>query len=242
MNLLLDGVLHSNFNFETILPNGETVQTISDDQLRIALRETVDLFKNNLLAMLDERLVNAAMSRKYLRSYVEKGKACVIKMHADKVAVLGTLTNAELRNFSTTIIFNDDTLNLSLDDEKEDFHKSLDYEAGKVRAAIVSEGSFVGEEYLLAHAEATAWIADGADNSNVPETVSVWAVANGMTNIKAAEDILQTRIYFNQLITAIRSIRLLGKAAIASAVTSVATKAAYDAALVKLAAIISANT
>ena len=74
-------------------------------------------------------------------------------------------------------------------------------------------------EYQQASTDASAFAAAGY-TGNVPVTVSCWAQANtGWTNQEAAEDIIATASKWIAALQAIRSARLLGKAAVMAATT-----------------------
>lgn len=238
MFLYLNNELHTNFQLVKV-ENGIEVPSISTEELRAALRETIVLFKNNILESLNAKVIEGLSSNVYTTYIADKSKEYVENAYITKCKLLDTTLDSELKYFSAAIIFNSDVFSLALDEEKEQLQKTLDFEAGKTRAKIVSEGSFVGEEYLLAHADAVKWTEAGSIESNVPETISVWATSLNTSNALAAEDILQTRVLFNRLLTVIRTIRLLGKKAIADAVTSVDANKAYSEALSKLGVITS---
>lgn len=72
-------------------------------------------------------------------------------------------------------------------------------------------------EYQQANTDANAFKAAGYAGA-VPDTVSCWAQANaGWTNQQAADDIIATAAKWTAALQAIRSARLLGKAAINAA-------------------------
>lgn len=94
---------------------------------------------------------------------------------------------------------------------------SIDTKAGVVRAAYVSEGALIEEEYRLALQQAKDWRALGSPAGAVPLSVSDWAVASGMTNEQAAADIEQTSTYWDGVLLSVRKCRLDGKAAVDNA-------------------------
>lgn len=94
---------------------------------------------------------------------------------------------------------------------------AIDAAAGEARAAFVSVGWGVEEEYRLAKAETDAWIAAGKPADAVPPSVAVWAQARGWTAEQAAQDILDTEAAWMAALAAIRQARLLGKAAVDAA-------------------------
>ncbi|MFP3441017.1 hypothetical protein R0K18_25100, partial [Pantoea sp. SIMBA_133] len=47
----------------------------------------------------------------------------------------------------------------------------IDNDAGNARAAFVSPGSYIDQEYLLAKQEAGEWLANGKDETAIPSSV-----------------------------------------------------------------------
>lgn len=94
---------------------------------------------------------------------------------------------------------------------------AIDAAAGEARAAFVSVGWGVEEEYRLAKAETDAWIAAGKPADAVPDSIAVWAQARGWTAEQAATDILQAEQLWTSMLLAIREQRLLGKGAVDAA-------------------------
>lgn len=103
---------------------------------------------------------------------------------------------------------------LPADQRRKAAKDAIDAAAGEARAAFVSVGWGVEEEYRLAKAEADAWIAAGKPANDVPPAVEVWAQARGWTPEQAADDIMQTEQLWTSMLLAIREQRLLGKAAV----------------------------
>ena len=49
--------------------------------------------------------------------------------------------------------------------------RDIDTAAGNARAAFVSPGSYIDQEYLLAKQEASEWLAGGKDEATIPSSV-----------------------------------------------------------------------
>ena len=94
---------------------------------------------------------------------------------------------------------------------------AIDTAAGSARARYVSAGELVEQEYLQAKRSVEEWRAAGSPAGSVPEDIMVWADASGMSAEQAAQEIEATAAGWAQVITAIRQIRLTGKAAIDAA-------------------------
>lgn len=106
---------------------------------------------------------------------------------------------------------------LDVESRRKTARDAIDAAAGEARAAFVSIGWGVAEEYRIAKAEADAWIAAGKPADAVPPSVAVWAQARGWTAEQAAQDILETEAAWMAALAAIRQARLLGKAAVDAA-------------------------
>ena len=116
------------------------------------------------------------------------------------------------------------------------YKNQIDQACGAKRAAVVSLGEYIAEEYRLAYDDALAYKA-AAYTGTVPSGVQSWATASGMTANVAADDIIATRTTYMSLLDAIRAIRLAGKAAVDAATTPDAILAAVDAVHTGLAAL-----
>lgn len=90
----------------------------------------------------------------------------------------------------------------------------IDESAGRARARYVADGAFIDQEYALVAADVKAWRDAGSPADSVPQTISAWADATGMTDDAAAANIEATSAQFSQLLAAIRTIRLTAKAMI----------------------------
>lgn len=100
---------------------------------------------------------------------------------------------------------------------RKEARDAIDAAAGAARAAFVSIGWGVEEEYRLAKQQADEWVAAGKPANDVPPAVAVWAQARGWTAEQAAQDILDTEAAWMAALAAIRQARLLGKAAVDAA-------------------------
>lgn len=96
--------------------------------------------------------------------------------------------------------------------------QAIDTAAGNARQRYVSVGQMVEEEYRLALNQTKEWRAAGSPPDSVPDSISGWATAKGITDEAAATDIEQTAAYWDSVLLTIRQIRLSGKAAVDAAV------------------------
>ena len=107
---------------------------------------------------------------------------------------------------------------------------TIDAAAGAARAAFVSNGELVEQEYQLAKREAQEWLDAGADTTSVPTCVQDHVDAFGVTATEAANEIVTTGEQWEQAMRDIRTLRLAGKAAVRNADTiEGAEQAANDA-------------
>lgn len=91
----------------------------------------------------------------------------------------------------------------------------IDTEAGHARSRHVSNGDLIDEEYKIAEQDAKEW--DGV--SECPESIAVYAEAEGITNEQSQQLILQTSAYWRVQVQLIRSIRLQAKADVRNCTT-----------------------
>lgn len=96
---------------------------------------------------------------------------------------------------------------------KAGYKDQIDQACGVKRAAAVSRGAYIDEEYRRAYEDALAYKAIGY-SGGVPASVQSWATVAGLTAQQAADDIILTRDGYMALLDAIRDIRLTGKAMI----------------------------
>lgn len=104
----------------------------------------------------------------------------------------------------------------------------IDVAADAPRVGLVSPGSLVDQEYLMAYNDALAYQAAG-NIGPVPAGVQSWADAKGWTAEVAAKDITDTQAAWYGAAMAIREIRLAGKEAVRNAATAANKQVAFDA-------------
>lgn len=97
--------------------------------------------------------------------------------------------------------------------------QGIDTAAGKARAAFVSPGSYIDQEYLLAKQEASEWLTNGKDVNAIPSSVQDHITMFDVDAETAAKEIVATAEQWEQALGAIRSARLGGKAAVSRATT-----------------------
>jgi len=114
---------------------------------------------------------------------------------------------------------------------------SIDTAAGSARAAFVSTGSYIEQEYQLAKQEASEWLANGKDEAAIPSSVSDHMAMFGVGAEASATEIVATAEQWEQALATIRSARLGGKSAVRSAETIEAAEQAAQAAIAQLKAI-----
>lgn len=113
-------------------------------------------------------------------------------------------------------------------------NRSIDTAAGHARAAFVSPGSYIDQEYLLAKQEASEWLANGKDESAIPSSVQDHITMFDVDAETAAKEIVATAEEWEQALGAIRSARLGGKAAVSRATTIEEAEAAAQQAIEQL--------
>lgn len=104
-----------------------------------------------------------------------------------------------------------------LTDRRNVAKRAIDDAAGAARQRFVSTGTLIDMEYKLAQEQTAAWRAAGSPADNVPDAITSWAAAAGMTDEEAAADIEATAIAWEQVLIGVRQIRLAGKAAVDAA-------------------------
>ncbi|CAD5270073.1 conserved hypothetical protein [Halomonas sp. 59] len=102
---------------------------------------------------------------------------------------------------------------------KEVLSTRIDTAAGNARAAFVSPGSYIDQEYLLAKQEAGEWLANGKDETAIPSSVSDHMAMFGVSAEAAAQEIVATAEAWETALRDIRNLRLGGKAAVQRADT-----------------------
>lgn len=103
---------------------------------------------------------------------------------------------------------------------------NIDTAAGNARAAFVSPGSYIDQEYLLAKQEARAWLDNGKDKSDVPSSVQDHITMFDVSAEAAAQEIVATAEAWETALREIRQLRLGGKAAVRQAETIEAAETA----------------
>lgn len=94
-------------------------------------------------------------------------------------------------------------------------------------------------EYEQAKSDALAYQAANW-SGNVPATVQCWATASNITAEAAAQSIIATATAWENVLTGVRSARLIGKAAVNAATTTAAAQAAAQTAVANVQAAASA--
>lgn len=110
----------------------------------------------------------------------------------------------------------------------------IDTAAGNARAAFVSPGSYIDQEYLLAKQEAQAWLDNGKDANAIPSSVSDHMAMFEVGAEAAATEIVATAEAWETALREIRQLRLGGKAAVRQAETIEAAEAAAKEAIEQL--------
>ena len=110
----------------------------------------------------------------------------------------------------------------------------IDIAAGNARAAFVSLGSYIDQEYLLAKTEAQAWLDGGNDPNATPSSVEDHIAMFDVGAEQAAQEIVETAAQWEQALTLIRRARLGGKAAVRAAETIEAKEQAAQEAIAML--------
>lgn len=234
MDILLNGQYYVGLQRYNINENNERVETLQSGDLLDAILATIEAQKNNALASLNIKKIESA----------DDYKVSVYNAQIDAINAAYEKALNDLDRMETDVLWNYNThifepilanTTLSLQAEIAALQRSLDNEAGKVREIAISKGTLVNQEYLLAYDEASKWVKDGSNDSEVPESLSVWAEVGNITNAAAAADIIATRNMFNAGIVAVRTIRLTGKSEIAKATTVKIANDTYKVFLAKLA-------
>jgi sucrose-6-phosphate hydrolase SacC (GH32 family) len=123
-----------------------------------------------------------------------------------------------------------DVLNAAMAQLSDD----IDTAAGNARAAFVSPGSYIDQEYLLAKQEAQAWLDNGKDANAIPSSVSDHMAMFEVGAEAAAQEIVATAEAWETALREIRQLRLGGKAAVQRADTIEAAEAAAKEAIEQL--------
>lgn len=110
----------------------------------------------------------------------------------------------------------------------------IDTAAGNARAAFVSPGSYIDQEYLLAKQEAQAWLDNGKDANAIPSSVNDHMAMFEVNAEAAATEIVATAEAWETALREIRQLRLGGKAAVRQAETIEAAEEAAKGAIEQL--------
>lgn len=92
--------------------------------------------------------------------------------------------------------------------------RNIDEEAGAARLRYVSAGQLIEEEYRQALIAVREWRTAGSPADVVPPEIVSGAAYSGITNEAAAVEIEQTAVRWEDVLSAIRDLRLGGKAAV----------------------------
>lgn len=112
--------------------------------------------------------------------------------------------------------------------------RAIDTAAGNARAAFVSPGALVEQEYKLIQQEAESWLEAGADETKVPGYLQAHLDAYGGTARQAVDAILGKAAQLNEALMHIRTLRMQGKAAVRTAETIDAAEQAAQQAIEQL--------
>lgn len=111
---------------------------------------------------------------------------------------------------------------------------NIDTAAGNARAAFVSPGSYIDQEYLLAKQEASEWLAGGKDQTAIPSSVQDHIAMFDVDAEAAAKEIVTTAEQWETALRGIRNLRLSGKTAVLRADTIEAAEEAAQQAIEQL--------
>ncbi|OHV11197.1 tail fiber assembly protein [Kushneria phosphatilytica] len=93
----------------------------------------------------------------------------------------------------------------------------IDRAADQARAADRSIGQYLDAEYRVVNDALAEWRARESDDAPVPPAIEAWADAEGISAIEAAEQIAEAAGRAEDLLLAVRHVRLAGKGAIRDA-------------------------
>ena len=144
------------------------------------------------------------------------------------------ISGTHVLNYDAIENFNKLPLDKLLNAVNAQLNDEIDTAAGNARAAFVSPGSYIDQEYLLAKQEASEWLAGGKDEAAIPSSVQDHIDMFGVSAEAAAQEIVATAEQWEQALGAIRSTRLGGKAAVQRAGTIEAAEEAAKQAIERL--------
>ena len=94
----------------------------------------------------------------------------------------------------------------------------IDQAAGRARFRLVSSGTLIDQEYIIAEQQIAEWRLDGSNASELPECLSqAWLTASNQTAEQAATDLETMAQAWKLTLMQIRALRLTGKAAVNAA-------------------------
>ncbi|MCX2525495.1 hypothetical protein [Larsenimonas rhizosphaerae] len=105
-------------------------------------------------------------------------------------------------------------LDFSITRQRQNALDAIDAAADRARAADRSTGQYLDAEYRLVQSALEQWRTRDSDDAPVPLAIQDWADAQGITPNKAAEQIAEAAARAEELLQAVRRIRLASKAAI----------------------------
>lgn len=144
------------------------------------------------------------------------------------------ISGAHVLNYDTIENFNKLPLEELLNAVNAQLSDEIDTAAGNARAAFVSPGSYIDQEYLLAKQEAGEWLANGKDEKAIPSSVSDHMAMFEVSAEAAAQEIVATAEAWETALRDIRNLRLGGKAAVQRADTIEAAEEAAQQAIEQL--------
>lgn len=145
--------------------------------------------------------------------YYKNSTNDLFKNASEKIIDKFSLTEITEQEFNDQLAINNAPKSASSDDAKN----LIDVAAGSARAAFIADGALVEQEYALAESEVIAWRDAGSPSEQVPQSISAWATATGMTDEQAAQGIESAAQSMRSVLLSIRTIRLAGKAAVDNA-------------------------
>jgi len=121
-----------------------------------------------------------------------------------------------------------------IEQHRADVLAYIDQQAGVTRAAFVSPGALIEDEYRQALRAVEQWRDAGSPAHDTPDEIVSGAEYSGITPEQAAQEIETTAAQFDAVLAAIRQVRLSHKAAVKAATTAaeiaqarIGTDAAY---------------
>ncbi|KIN13904.1 hypothetical protein [Halomonas sp. KHS3] len=144
------------------------------------------------------------------------------------------ISGTHVLNYDAIDNFNKLPLDELLNAVNAQLNDEIDTAAGNARAAFVSPGSYIDQEYLLAKQEASDWLAGGKDETAIPSSVSDHMAMFEVSAEAAAQEIVATAEQWETALRDIRNLRLSGKAAVQRADTIEAAEESAQQAIEQL--------